>query len=160
MDWHVKEDSMTPEDATNQLFQAALSGDAEEAQAALAAGADINARDDWQRTPLHCAIAACHGDLARLLTEKGTDLRAQDHQQQTALHWAARNGLSDIARLLLQRGADPAAQDRWRYTPFDWASQSGHTRLAMFLLDAARDRPRHTIRILQRRTQTDDLYRG
>ncbi len=151
---------MTPEEPTKQLFQAALNGDPEEAQAALAAGADINARDDCQRTPLHCAIDACHSGLARLLIDKGTDLRAQDHQQQTALHWAARNGLSDIARLLLERGADPAAQDRWRCTPFDWASQSGHTRLAMFLLDAARDRPRHTTRILHRRTQADDPYRG
>lgn len=119
MDWYVEEDSVTPEEATNQLFRAARSGNTEDAQTALAAGADVNARDDWQRTPLHCAIEARHGDLARLLIERGTDLRAQDYQQQTALHWAARTGLSDLARLLLERGANPAAQDKWRYTPFD-----------------------------------------
>lgn len=160
MDWYVKEDSVTPEEATNQLFRAALSGNAEDAHAALAARADVNARDDWQRTPLHCAIEARHGDLARVLIERGTDLRAQDHQQQTPLHGAARNGLSDLARLLLERGANPAAQDKWRYTPFDWASLSGHTELATFLLDAARDRTRHTDRILRRRDHDHDLSRG
>jgi ankyrin repeat protein len=160
MNWYVEEDSVTPEEATNQLFRAARSGNAEDAQAALAAGADVNARDDWQRTPLHCAIEARHGDLSRLLIERGTDLRAQDHQQQTALHWAARNGLSDLARLLLERGANPAAQDKWRYTPFDWASLSGHTELARFLLDAARSRTGHADRILQRRDRDPDLSRG
>lgn len=81
MDWYVKEDSVTPDEATDQLFCAVRSGNAEDAQAALAAGADVNARDDWQRTPLHCAIELRHGDLARVLIERGTDLRAQDHQQ-------------------------------------------------------------------------------
>jgi ankyrin repeat protein len=160
MGWYVKEDSVTPEEATNQLFRAARSGNAEEAQAALAAGADVNARDDWQRTPLHCAIGARHGELARVLIERGTDLRAQDHQQQTALHWAARNGLSNLARLLLERGANPAAQDKWRYTPFDWASLSGHTELATFLLDAARGRTGHTDRILRQRDHDHDPSRG
>jgi ankyrin repeat protein len=151
---------VTPTEATEQLFRAAGSGNVEDAQAALAAGAEVNARDDWQRTPLHCAIEARHGDLARVLIETGTDLRAQDHQQQTALHGAARNGLSDLARLLLERGANPAAQDKWRYTPFDWASLSGHTKLATLLLDAARDRTRHTDRILQRRERDPDLSRS
>ncbi len=149
---------MTPQEATSQLFQAAASGNRKDAEAALASGADVNARDDRQRTPLHCAIEARQGDLARLLIETGTDLRAQDHQQQTALHGAARNGLFDLARLLLKGGADPVAQDKWRYTPFDWASSSGHTRLALFLLDAARHS--HAGRLHMRRNFDDDLSRG
>ena len=60
MDWYVKEDSVTPDEATGQLFCAVRSGNAEDAQAALTAGADVNARDDWQRTPLHCAIGEAH----------------------------------------------------------------------------------------------------
>lgn len=148
------------EEATNQLLRAARSGNVEDALAAVNAEADVNARDDEQRTPLHCAIAACHEDVARLLIDRGTDLRAQDHQQQTALHLAARNGLADLARLLVERGANPAAQDKWRYTPFDWASLSGHTQLATFLLDAARDRTSHTDRVRQRRDRAPDLSRS
>lgn len=133
---------MTRDEANARLFQAAHTRNITEARAALDAGADVNARDEWQRTPLHCAIEARHSDLCELLVEKGTDLGARDYQQQTALHWAARSGLFDLARLLVKRGADPAAQDKWRYAPFDWAFLTGQERLGTFLLDAARDRPR------------------
>ena len=69
---------MAPEEATAKLFEAAQNGNVSDAETALAAGADLNATDDQQKTPLHRAAANGHTDLARLLIETGADRNARD----------------------------------------------------------------------------------
>src|SRR5580765_5954869 len=65
---------MNPQEATQKLFQAALSNKYTDAAAALAAGADPNAKDEWGSTPLHWAAGHGNSDFARLLIDKGADL--------------------------------------------------------------------------------------
>jgi uncharacterized protein len=72
---------MTPQEATQKLFEAARTGNVGDAKSALDAGADVNARDDRQQTPLHWAAMKGHTDLARLLIDKGADLNARDDRQ-------------------------------------------------------------------------------
>jgi ankyrin repeat protein len=56
---------MTPEEANEKLFAAAVRGNLAAVQAALPRGADPNARDSYLETPLHAAAA--HTEVARLL---------------------------------------------------------------------------------------------
>ena len=91
---------MTPQEATQNLWQAVADSDVSAAQVALAAGAEVNARNQWQQTPLHLAADTGHTDLARLLIEKGAEVNAKDDEQQMPLHWAANNGYTEIVKLL------------------------------------------------------------
>ncbi|HEV3083500.1 MAG TPA: ankyrin repeat domain-containing protein [Gemmataceae bacterium] len=97
---------MTPQETNERLFEDAQNGKLYQAKAALAAGADPNARDQWQRTPLHWAAANGHTELARLLIEKGADPTAMDKWQNTPLHWAAAKGHTDIVKLLEEAARD------------------------------------------------------
>jgi Ankyrin repeats (many copies) len=70
---------MTPDEATDKLYQAAESSNLNDAQAAIDAGADVNAKDDRKMTPLHWAAYAARSDTtARLLIDKGADVNAKD----------------------------------------------------------------------------------
>jgi len=57
---------VTPQEATDKLFEAAKSGDTAAAQAAIDAGADFGARVNG-RAPIHWAQANGHDETAKLL---------------------------------------------------------------------------------------------
>jgi ankyrin repeat protein len=80
---------MTPPEATEKLILATRGGNVADAEAAIEAGADPNAKTDWRRTPLHLAAKNGNTDIARLLIEKGADPNARDDLQLTPLHIAA-----------------------------------------------------------------------
>ena len=77
-------------------------------KAALARGADVNARDSRGLTPLMHAANRGYVLLAPLLLEAGAkvDLRAPDGA--TALFMAAAHGHAEFIALLMKAGADPA----------------------------------------------------
>ena len=74
-------------------------------------GADVNARDENQRTPLISAVLGGSVGLVGLLLESGADVNARDSEGWTALHFAAQEHETEIARILIARGADVNAQD-------------------------------------------------
>ena len=71
-------------------------------------GADVNARNDVQQTPLHNALSS---DIARLLVSRGAQLTAVDVVGQNALHKAAYNVNLDLCLFLVSRGLDPNIAD-------------------------------------------------
>src|SRR5260370_1059497 len=97
---------MTPQEAAQKVFQAARWGKIGDVKAALAAGADPTAKNEWQQTPLHFAAWEGHTDTARLLIEKGADLTASDRQQQTPLQLAALSGYTDLVTMLRDAAKD------------------------------------------------------
>jgi hypothetical protein len=79
-------------------------------------GADVNARDRYQRTPLHHQAAMWSGNT-ELLLELGADIEALDYENETPLHSAAGRFQAHAARALLAHGANVHAKDDVNQTP-------------------------------------------
>jgi ankyrin repeat protein len=123
----------------DKLLTAVKNGDNDLARLLIEKGADLNAKDDYQYTPLHWAAKGGHTTLARLLIEKGADLNTKDERKQTPLHWAAMYGHIDLARLLIEKGADLNAKDDYQYTPLHWAAENGDIDLTRLLIEKGAD---------------------
>lgn len=111
------------------LLYATRDGHTNVARQLLDAGADIEARNANDTTPLTLAIMNANTELALLLVERGADVNSMDWYGQTPL-WAAidvrnkelnsgtmthdvdREPLFDLIRVLLEQGADPNARTR------------------------------------------------
>ena len=91
----------------------------------LRRGADIEAGDDYERTPLHLACDYGHREVALLLLERGADIEAGDSIGRTPLHWACRDDHIETALLLVRRGAEIDVADSSGKTPLQLAEQKG-----------------------------------
>ena len=85
--------------------------------ALLDGGADVNARDTSDFTPLRLAVLR-KGELGlvRLLLDKGADVNARDNQGQTPLMVAAFFNTDVVIEELLGRGADANARSNFGST--------------------------------------------
>ena len=83
----------------------------------IAQGADINVKDEYDRTPLHYHAQVNNVERVALLLEKGADIEAQDKYKNTPLHFAEYN--TEVAQLLIEKGADIKAKDDRGYNPME-----------------------------------------
>ena len=83
----------------------------------IAQGADINVKDEYDRTPLHYHAEVNNVERVALLLEKGADIEAQDKYKNTPLHFAEYN--AEAAQLLIEKGADIKAKDDRGYNPME-----------------------------------------
>ena len=112
---------------TEAYFETASDQDV---KACLEAGADLNARDGHQNTPLHWAARKGNPAVIQMLMVAGADLNARGWQQETPLHSAARNYENPaVVVTLLAAGADPEARNYTKETPLHMAA--GNWGLAM-----------------------------
>lgn len=86
-----------------------FSANAETAARLIKAGADVNTRDEYGRTPLFSANV----EKAEVLIKAGADVNARDYKGNTPLHFA-KDGES--IKLLVENGADINAQDNEGWT--------------------------------------------
>lgn len=89
---------------------AAIPSHPEVAKALLDAGADVNAKDVRNMTPLMIAVATDYQDpaLIRLLLERGADASARSGAAETARDWARKTGAPHALELLKVERPQPA----------------------------------------------------
>jgi outer membrane protein assembly factor BamB len=92
--------------ANDALFEAARAGDTAGITAALARGADINAKARYDVTPLIFAAGGGKLEAVRLLVARGADVNSQDSfYRARAAEMAIGNGHTAVALFLLQNGS-------------------------------------------------------
>ena len=102
-----------------QLIEAARNDEVDRVKRLIKNGADVNAKDYNQWTPLH--YASCNGSitLVEMLLEKGADINSKKNDQRIPLHLAALKGNVELVILLLEKGADVHSKDERGQTPVD-----------------------------------------
>ena len=119
------------------IHEAAGTGNIEAVKQHLAAGADVNAKDDIGRTPLCFAAMKGHKEVAELLIANGADVK--DDVGRTPLHGAANQGQTEIAELLIANGADVNAKKDHGHTPLHGAILYQHKEVVELLITAGAD---------------------
>lgn len=79
-------------------------------------GADINAVDTYQATPLHAQAAALSGNIP-LFLERGANIEALNYQDETPLHSAVHYYRVQAVRDLIAQGANVQAENKRKETP-------------------------------------------
>jgi len=114
------------------LHWAALAESPEVADFLIGKGADVNAKDARNLTPL---IAARGLPVIKLLVSKGADIQAQDsYPESTKLHWACIEGDKDVVEFLISKGAEVDRKNKRGQTPLWLAASYGHREIVELLI--------------------------
>ena len=115
-------------EADRALLDAANDGNIKAVKQHLAAGADVNAKSKFGRTPLHHAAYFGHKEVAELLIAEGADVNAKDDDGATPLDLAARESprnspevkaaKKEIADLLRKHGGKTGLENTAKYTNY------------------------------------------
>ena len=119
--------------ADGALFQSVKDINIEATKQAIADGADVNAKNKYENTPLHRAAWGRHTEIVELLITNGADVKARDKNGWTPLHITAGKGHKELVELLIDKGADVNAKDDVSDTPLDVAIQLKRTETAELL---------------------------
>jgi len=115
------------------ILSAVSSGKVEAVKHHLAAGADVNKKDENGWTPLLLAAYLGNVEIVGLLVVKGANVNAKGKWEETPLHLASLNGLNSIVQLLIENGADVNAKTDDNETPLDWTLRFGRTETSELL---------------------------
>jgi ankyrin repeat protein len=89
---------------TTPLDRAVVAGFRDIVELLIAKGANVNAKDNWDWTPLHSAVYG-HKDIVEILIAKGANVNARDGGGRTPLWYAQEEGHNEIVELLRKHGA-------------------------------------------------------
>jgi ankyrin repeat protein len=117
-----------------ELFEAAAEKDLPEIRWLLRAGADVNAKDNDDWTPLHWACYQGHVQVVIELLGHAADSDAQDRSGWTPLHFACCNGQMAVVIELLSGGANILAANNEGRLPVHCAVTLGFSKVAKYLL--------------------------
>ncbi len=125
---------------TTYLHESAKMGNLTQVQGLLESGADINAKDGFERTALHWAVNRGFAGVARHLIERGANVNARDRNAFTPLHLATQLVQTDVAEMLIQHGAQLNAKEQsWGKTPLHYVAQFGPESMADLLMEKGAD---------------------
>ncbi|XP_028265112.1 ankyrin repeat and SAM domain-containing protein 1A isoform X2 [Parambassis ranga] len=99
----------------------------------------INAKNNDNETPLHCAAQYGHSQVVRLLLEELTDPTMRNNKFETPLDLAALYGRLEVVKLLLSAHPNLLSCNTKKHTPLHLASRNGHLSVVEVLLDSGMD---------------------
>lgn len=85
------------------MHEAVYYGSTEVCELLLEYGADVNAKDKKDFTPLHLAVGEGYVDVVELLLEHGADVNAKDFKGNTAYDYALEDDDLQDCRSLLEQ---------------------------------------------------------
>lgn len=119
------------------LHAAAASGDSARVKALLAKGARVDARDGYQRTPLHVAAYGRHHDAMRTLVAGGANPNALERDRYDIVTIAAVANDLPTLRLALELGCSAKnITSRYDGTALIAAAHLGHSEVVRILIKA------------------------
>jgi len=111
----------------DSIHVAAEGGSIEAVKQHLAAGTDVNAKNQLGRTPLHAAAYYGHKEIIELLIGKAADVNIKRRGGWTPLHDAAFGSHKEVVELLIAKGANVNTGNSGGETPLDWAKDKSET---------------------------------
>ena len=127
-----------------QLMQAARTGDIETVRRLIAAGTDVNARDERGWTAIAYAVYDAdakrgYAEVVQALIDAGADLEAAIGYGVRPLMLAAGYGEAEVVATLLNAGADVLAKNEGGFTALMMAKQKFYVDVINMLHEAERD---------------------
>ena len=123
------------ETLSQDLAQAAETGDVESLKSALAAGVDVDATNIFGTTALMRASSRGDVEMVRVLLSCGADPNRVRNDKFTALALAAFFGHQGVVKCLVEHGADAKASTRFGTSPEMWANARTFRSVARYLGD-------------------------
>lgn len=129
----------TPISFHSPVVDAADEGDEQAILVLLKQGQPVDARGDFDITPLMRTAYRGDARMTTLFLRLGADTNARDIAGTTALHLACRQGNATIVKLLLDYGANPNARDVEGWTPLMRAALARQPDIVRMLLEKGAD---------------------
>lgn len=123
-----------PEPFVSALCQAATIGDIQQITGFLTQGANINGRNENNKTALQCAILNDQEDASRLLLASGASICGSGWSDIPPLFLAASVGSINTAKMLIEKGASIDEKTEWGESYFVSVVSSGNMDGIRFLL--------------------------
>jgi ankyrin repeat protein len=122
------------------LSRAVIAGDVARIREIIDTGADVNAKDALDRTPLHLAAFYGRTEIIDLLIAHGADVNARDPIAMPPLHAAVIAGKQgEAVKMLLDRHADLHAINVEGQSALHLAAATGQPKLTKFLIERGAD---------------------
>eukprot|EP00928_Gymnodinium_smaydae_P052871 TRINITY_DN37003_c0_g1_i1.p2 TRINITY_DN37003_c0_g1~~TRINITY_DN37003_c0_g1_i1.p2 ORF type:complete len:193 (-),score=50.35 TRINITY_DN37003_c0_g1_i1:67-645(-) len=125
--------------AASDIHAAVRADDPKALQAALDAGANINAIGEGGQTPLMHGVLMGKLEAVKFLLEKGADTSIGEKDGYTPMHGAGFQGRAEIAKALIKHGLNPSDRHSDGFTPIHracWGGEQRHTDTVRALLKA------------------------
>jgi len=90
----------------DSLFEAVRNDDLNSVKKAISEGANVNARDSEEMTPLHLATIFENKEIVNELLNHQADPNAKNETGNTPLHFAAEASNLELLKLLVEKGGD------------------------------------------------------
>ncbi len=104
------------------IHTATFMGDLKAVKQHIAAGSDLNAKDEYGSTPLTITATFGKTEVASALLEAGADVNIRNNEGSTPLHTAAFFCRTEIVEMLVDHGADKNIKNNFGHTALETVS--------------------------------------
>lgn len=134
----------TPPQSPDHWPTLASVASAEEVQAALDGGADVNATDPNGRTAILLAAKAGKLDSVRLLIDAGADIDAQDQVSFNPFIWGCLTNNLELVKMMVDAGTDVDRRTRFDGVAIHPPAEKGFVEIVRYLTEETDVNVNHT----------------